>query len=190
MAHAVPVLIRPQLQELSCSSPWLWLATGGRSSFDERPPQTTKLTTQTSGRMRSTTTTTTTTMFSIRTLSTVVALVVAIFAVAQYANGNPQSATPSVYEAPLLAADDPGRVQGNFFVILQENHFDDHIARIGTQRHVKFRLPQSLHDSYIAHRVDDGLLAAIRADPGVNLVECSFTRSYDEFRDIPIPNPT
>jgi hypothetical protein len=120
-----------------------------------------------------------------------VATLLVTIAVAQYADENYQVDlfSPSAYEAPLLGSNDPNRVLGSYYVKLTENHFEKHIAQIGTQRHVQFRLPGRLHDSYAASEVEDGLLAAIRADPGVQLVECDHTRSYEDVRDKPIPNP-
>jgi hypothetical protein len=80
-------------------------------------------------------------------------------------------------------------VPGNYYVKLQRNHFEKHFTHIGSLRHIQFWLPEKLHDSYIATEAEDGLLAAIRADPRVLSVEVDRAYSLDDVRDGPIPNP-
>jgi hypothetical protein len=128
-------------------------------------------------------------MFSIRAISSVTALLVVVFAIALFGHKHHHLASPSVYEAPLIGADDPRRILGNYYVKLQENHFENHITQIGTRKHVQFRIPGKLRDSYVATEVEDSLLAAIRADPGVLSVEVDRAYSLEEVRDRPLPNP-
>jgi hypothetical protein len=130
-------------------------------------------------------------MFSVRTVSSVAALLVAAFAVTLYANDNHQEnlSSPSVYEAPLIGADDPHRVHGEYYVKLQQNHFEKHIEHIGTQRHVQIRLGEEFNNSYVANKVENDLLAAIRADPGVISVEVNRAYSLEEVIDKVLPNP-
>jgi hypothetical protein len=129
-------------------------------------------------------------MFSSRAVSSIALLLVAILAIAAiYANENHRGypASPPVYEAPLVGADDAHRAPGGYFVKLQKNHFEKHIALIGTQRHVQFRILED--DTYVATKVEDSLLAAIRADPGVLSVKVDRLYSMDELMERPVPNP-
>lgn len=80
----------------------------------------------------------------------------------------------SAYEAPLTLADDPGRLYGEYIVSLEVGYtFEEHFARIGTQEHVKDRYEVLPYDAYYSAGVNDDLLAAIRADPGVQEVMCN-----------------
>jgi len=136
-------------------------------------------------------------MLSRQTITVVAAILVAAAALVTASYSSQQFLSPSqantVYEAPLLLADDPLRVYGTYFVKLRESHtFDRHVTRLGVTPNLIFRVPKpgtagELGDSYVAKKVGDALLAAIRADPGVELVECNRERKIDDVMEKPVP---
>jgi hypothetical protein len=118
-----------------------------------------------------------------RKYAIVVAVSVTVVLATSYSGQFPFFGSPA-YKAPLTHAHDPNRIYGTYMVMVQDNYaFEQHIARIGTQEHVTFRLrksgnPDEFIGSYGAEKVGDGLLAAIRADPGVQEVICDREREF------------
>lgn len=116
-------------------------------------------------------------MASFRTFTIALALLIAALAVvSSCSNQHPifGQASSSVYQAPLTYSNDPLRIQGSYIISLKIGyHFEEHFARIGTQDHVKDRYDHLPYDAYASFGVHDGLLAVIRADPGVTEVMCN-----------------
>lgn len=141
-------------------------------------------------------------MFSRRSLCVATVVLVVTLLVASYPNyeifstpRNEPNLSESTNEAPLIYGDDPQRIPGQYYVGLRRSHsFEEHIALIGTQKHVQWRYPKEDNPdersgTYWAYDVDDVLLAAIRADPGVEKVICNRFRSAEQVMERPVPNP-
>jgi hypothetical protein len=108
---------------------------------------------------------------------------------------NEPKLSETTYEAPLIDSNDPQRIAGRFTVRLRKGHsFDEHIALIGTQKHVRWRQsdqedPDERSNTYYGYDVGDALLASIRADPGVEEVVCDRLLSLEQLMERPVPDP-
>ncbi|KAF1847166.1 uncharacterized protein K460DRAFT_363271 [Cucurbitaria berberidis CBS 394.84] len=88
--------------------------------------------------------------------------------------------SPTIYEAPLRYCDEEYGpvVAGEFLVQLKVGHsLNDHSLAVGTylETHIRHIYGAIWPDSitYSGFGVDDNLLARIRADPGVEMVDCN-----------------
>lgn len=122
-------------------------------------------------------------MTGLRKLVVIVTIVVATMAtVSSCSNQHPIFTSPARYKAPLVYADDPGRLAGYYMVKLHKDYkFEDHMARLGdVQDLVTYRFRNLPEEMYNARGVSDLTLTAIRADPGVAEVVCGRTWEFRE----------
>jgi hypothetical protein len=86
------------------------------------------------------------------------------------------NSTPSLYQAPLRNHDHPGRVPGYMIYLRQGYSLTTHDAALAIPVNPSTRkvIDLSLDHRIMYHTdVDDETLDAIRADPGVEWVECN-----------------
>lgn len=83
--------------------------------------------------------------------------------------GEAFSTSSSQYEAPLSNGPAPNVIHGEYLVRLRDDHsLEEHTAFLGTEKH--FDSWVHLLRSYWTKGGTNGLLAAIRSDPGVTSV--------------------
>ncbi|KAI5357329.1 hypothetical protein Slin14017_G123380 [Septoria linicola] len=89
----------------------------------------------------------------------------------------PKTDGPTTYQAPLHHYDSPARVPDQYVVYLEPGHsLENHKQRVnieGLSDAITFVFDKLYPDKICYNaQLDAGLLAAVRADPGVELVEC------------------
>lgn len=122
-------------------------------------------------------------MLRLRTIAIIITVLIATMAtVSSCSNQHPIFTSAARYEAPLIYADDPGRLAGYYMVKLRLDYkFEDHMARLGDiQDLVTYRFQNFPEEVYNAQGVSDITLTAIRADPGVIEVVCGRTWEFRE----------
>lgn len=94
---------------------------------------------------------------------------------------SPEHSSASVlntYQAPMRHCDNPTRVSNEYEVFLRHGHtMERHKMAIGNTTDLESAIthivpPRDTHGLFYSAKFDDAGLAAVRADSGVNMVEC------------------